>query len=267
MGKFDHLDAEGVIKEKQRVGFLDMLRGVCVLLMVVYHGLYILSQFFTVGQAFGERWYNTLQPAQAVVASIFIMISGFSATLSSKPKLRGWLLASVALGFSLVTILILPLFGFQNTAIWFGILHLLACGKLLYAFGEKIFSKIPGFIGLIICLFLFFFTAPVGQQFFGILGTLRINLPAALYNSDVLFFLGIKSSSFVSWDYFPLLPWLFLFFFGVFAGKMVSRNDLPEYCYRDRPFLGLVGRIALPVYILHVPVLYVLFSLVERLAG
>jgi len=266
MAEHNDINAVASIEEKPRLEFLDMMRGICVLLMVVYHGLYVLSQYFTVGQAFGERWYNIFEPFQVVVASIFIMISGFSAQLSAKPRLRAWLLVCISLAFSLVTILLLPLFGFENTAIWFGILHLLACGKLLYAYGKNVIDKIPGFAGLLVSLLLFFYTAPVGQKFFGIFGALRVNIPEALYQSDVLFFLGIKSPSFVSWDWFPLLPWVFLFLFGVFVGRMVPRDSLPEYCYRKRPFLALVGRVALPIYILHVPVLYGLFALVETVA-
>ena len=254
------------VDENTRLEFLDMLRGICVVLMVVYHALYLLAQYFTLGKAFAANLFDSLQPMQVTVASMFIMISGFSAQLSAKPKLRAGLLVCMAAIISGVTILVLPRVGIPNTAIWFGILHLLACGKLAYAYGKKLFDKLPGILGLPVCLFLFFYTAPVGQRFFGILGMLRVNLPAAWYNQKWLFFLGIKSPSFVSWDFFPLLPWVFLFFFGVFVGKMIKRDQLPMFCYKKRPILGFVGRSSLVIYLAHVPLLYGLFTLIALFA-
>ena len=253
------------INEKSRIEILDALRGICVVLMVIYHGLYLMSQYFTFGSGFAARWFDALEPMQMIVASMFIMISGFSAQLSVKPMLRAWLLVCIAAVISGVTILILPRMGIPRTEIWFGILHMLACGKLIYAYGKKVFNKLGGFIGLPLCLFLFFYTAPVGQRFFSILGLFRINLPAALYENDWLFFLGIKSGGFVSWDYFPLLPWIFLFFFGVYAGKLVTRDQLPDFCFKERPFLGFIGRSSLFIYIAHVPLLYALFTLMDML--
>ena len=254
-----------IIDENTRLEFLDMLRGICVVLMVVYHALYLLAQYFALGSAFAGRWFDALEPMQVIVASLFILISGFSAQLSLRPKVRAWLLVCVAAIISGVTILLLPRMGIPNTAIWFGILHLLACGKLAHAYGKNLFDKLPGLIGLPACLFLFFYTAPVGQRFFGILGMLRVNLPAAWYNQNWLFFLGIKSPSFVSWDWFPLLPWVFLFFFGVFVGKMVKRDQLPMFCYKERPVMGFIGRCSLVIYVAHVPLLYGIFTLIEMI--
>ena len=250
----------------KRIEILDMLRGVCVVLMVIYHGLYVSSQYFTFGSEFAAKWFGFLEPMQVIVASMFIMISGFSAQLSAKPKLRAWLLVCVAAIISGVTILILPRIDIPRTEIWFGILHLLACGKLVYAYGKALFEKLSGFVGLPLCLFLFFYTAPVGQRFFSILGMFRVNLPAWLYERNWLFFLGIKGPGFVSWDWFPLLPWVFLFFFGVFTGKMVKRDQLPRFCYKKRPLLGFIGRSSLVIYITHVPLLYGLFTLVGMIA-
>ena len=41
---------ENAVDYQTRIEILDMLRGICVVIMVIYHGLYIMSQYFTFGR-------------------------------------------------------------------------------------------------------------------------------------------------------------------------------------------------------------------------
>ena len=248
-----------------RLGFLDMLRGLCVLFTIIFHGCYMLAHYFNLGSGFGAKWYGILEkPYETIVMSLFVLLSGFFAQLSSNPKLRAWLLVSMALMVSVITLLVLPSVGIDNMGVEFGIIHLLACAKLLFAYRKKWFDKIPAFLGALVCLFLFFYTAPVEQKFFGIFGGLRIHLPPAWYQSDILLVLGIHTGGYTSWDYYPLLPWLFLFLFGCFAGKNIKSDTFPKFCYKKAmPPLGFLSRHALAAYLLHIPALYGLFYLLE----
>ena len=263
----------------RRIELVDELRGVCVLCMVCYHAFFILGTQFDV--AWGLALYTFFRPAQPAFAALFILISGFCARLSRDVKKRAFLLTGIAVSISVLTMLVLPALGFEDMKIEFGVLHLLAASTLLFGFGKKFFDIIPALPGVILCLGLFFFFAPVSQDppYLGMLG-FRIELPQALCQTNALFFLGFHNPDFASWDYFPLLPYMFIFLFGTYVGKL-TKNDqaktkllrledlpLPNFCYRKHSaFFGLLGRHALPIYLLHVPVFYGLFYLARGIAS
>jgi uncharacterized membrane protein len=200
---------------------------------------------------------------------MFILIAGICTRLSRDVRKRGLLLTVIALLITAVTVLLLPALGFEGIRVWFGVLHLLAASTLLFGFGKKIFDKFPALLGAILCLALFFLTAPVGQGYLGMFG-FHMDLPESLYRTNALAFLGFYNrDTFFSWDYFPLLPYMFIFLFGSYIGKLVindkkknerEKENLPEFCYTQHSaFFGLLGRRALPIYLLHVPVFYGLF--------
>ena len=69
--------------------------------------------------------------------------------------------------------------------------------------------------------------------------------------------LGWTYEGFVSTDYFPLLPWVFVFLLGTWAGKYIKAGRMPAWFYQtDCPPLAAVGRHSLVIYVLHQPVLY-----------
>lgn len=79
-------------------------------------------------------------------------------------------------------------------------------------------------------------------------------MPAGLYRAN-LFWLGLPDlTRFTSADYFPVVPWVFLFWCGVFLARLwhPGRGEPPVVL---RP-LCAVGRNTLLVYMLHQPVIY-----------
>ena len=240
--------------KKKRLALLDEVRGLCVLAMVCYHAFFVLASQFDV--AWGQKLYEFFRPAQPAFAAMFILIAGICSRLSRDVKKRGFMLAVIALLISFLTMFVLPALGFQDIRVWFGVLHLLAASTLLFALLKKILDKIPSLLGVLLCLGLFFLFAPVGQGYLGMFG-FHSDLPQALYQSNALFFLGFHKPDFVSFDYFPLLPYFFLFLFGSFMGKYAEGENFPDFCYKPHSaFFGLLGRHALPIYLLHVPVFY-----------
>lgn len=244
----------------RRIVVLDELRGLCVFLMVIYHMLYTAGEFFNF-QTFSMLLKLTT-PLEPVFAGMFIAICGISCRLSRSNLLRGIKLAGVALLVSVVTIWIMPLLGFTGTEIRFGILHMLACCILFYAVFAKAFDKAPAQAGILVCLILYVFTRFIDEGIFGIpyVDAMNVHLPDALYDCGWLFPLGFHTESFYSADYFPLLPWIFVFLAGVCGGGWLVRAELPENVYRThiRP-LAFLGRHALIVYIIHQPVIFAVF--------
>ena len=60
---------------------------------------------------------------------------------------------------------------------------------------------------------------------------------------------------FFSTDYFPLLPWLFLFWAGFFLHHLVGRERMQPLRRSVCPPLGWLGRHSLVLYLLHQPVI------------
>jgi len=90
-----------------------------------------------------------------------------------------------------------------------------------------------------------------------------IKLPASWYQYDFLAPLGVYSKNFKSADYFSIIPWLFLFLFGAFIGKLAINENLPKFMYKQRSkFLCTVGKNSLWVYILHQPAIYLIMLII-----
>ena len=83
-------------------------------------------------------------------------------------------------------------------------------------------------------------------------------LPDWLYRNHLTAYLGFPHSGFFSTDYFPLVPWIFLFLTGLFLFRITNDKGWNEKLFArgQVPLLNLIGRNSLLVYLLHQPVLY-----------
>ncbi len=241
-----------------RYHLLDELRGLAVICMVFYHGFYTLAEIFRLEA--GYALLGFFRPAEPYFAGLFILLSGIASQLTRSNLKRGLKLLGVSLALTAVTYG-LTFFGME-VAIWFGILHMLSICMLLAAVVNRPLEKLPPVVGVILCLFLFVITLHIRDGYIG-LPFLRWELPAAVMECDWLFPLGIVTQHFSSADYFPLLPWMFLFFAGACAGIWAKRGRFPAFFANSHlPPLSFVGRHALIIYIVHQPVLFGLFSLI-----
>ena len=59
-------------------------------------------------------------------------------------------------------------------------------------------------------------------------------------------------------DYFPILPWIFLFIAGYFLNRILKARGWDEkfFARGNVPVLNWLGRHTLPIYLIHQPVLY-----------
>ena len=84
-------------------------------------------------------------------------------------------------------------------------------------------------------------------------------------------YLGFYPFGFFSADYFPLIPWLFLFWTGFYLYHLVGKERLEPLHRSVCPPLGWLGRNSLMLYLLHQPVIYgvltVVFLLLRRGGG
>lgn len=245
---------ELIVKKHARIDLLDAVRGVAILAMVVYHGLYDLTDIFGVQVPL----FAYLQPLEPPFAGAFILLAGLSCRFSHNNILRGLRVFALAAAVTAATALFLP-----DQSIWFGILHFMGVAILLYIPLRRPLNALPAAISLPILgvLFTLTYTLP-SSGLFGIPGLFGIALPSTWFSTPFLFWLGFPSASFASADYFPLLPWVFLFLIGAVLGTPVKEHRLPERFYTLRvPVLATAGRNTLLIYALHQPILYGVMSL------
>ena len=238
---------------RKRIHLLDEIRGFAVLCMIFYHGFYSLAFLFRLD--WGMALLRFFMPAEPFFAGLFIFISGISSNLSHSNLLRGVKLLGIALLVSLVTFLAVP-----SQVIVFGILHFLSICMILFGLLRPLQEKIPLIPGIVGSVLLYLCTMQISS---GVLA-FGISLPDMLYQTNWLAPLGFHNAAFFSSDYFPLLPWAFVFSAGTFAGRWAAQGKFPQWMYpsRIRP-LSWMGRHALILYIVHQPVIVGVCTVVE----
>jgi uncharacterized membrane protein len=166
----------------------------------------------------GVLYNPLLNFLEPVFAGVFILLAGISCRFSRSNLKRGLVTAACAGAVTLAAWAV-------GQPIWFGILHLLAACMLLYWLLDKARAAAPFVLAAA------FLCAYFGLTVWPVFGA--------------------------SADYFPLLPWGFLFFLGAWAGGPVRDRKLPERFYTLKiPVLPAVGRKTLIIYMLHQPLLF-----------
>ncbi len=230
----------------ERIGFVDEVRGLAILLMVIYHFFFDLVVLFGVNiPLFTSAPMDFLRD---LFAGLFIFISGAACRLSRSNLKRGLICFALGMCLTAFTFVFMP-----DELICFGILHMLGLAMILFALLHKLIDKIRfPILGILLCALLFWFTMNITS---GVLGP--FTLPDALTSQTWLFPIGIVSAGFSSSDYFPLFPWIFVFFAGSYFGVYLVSHRLPEFfCHTHLRPLAFVGRHTLIIYLLHQPILY-----------
>ena len=140
----------------------------------------------------------------------------------------------------------------QQSICW---VFILLSGFCLPLGHRPLLQKIPAWAGLVVSLLLFAATYHT-QDGFWQLGPWQILLPGAWYANLFTAFFGFFPLGFFSTDYFPLLPWLFLFWAGYFLHFCMGRARMEPLRRSVCAPLGWLGRHSLGIYLLHQPVIY-----------
>jgi uncharacterized membrane protein len=228
----------------------DALRGLAVLLMLVFHSAYDLN-YFDLLQL--DLLHSTFWPAfQRVIVTLFVGVAGMSLALATRHGLHwqrflrreGLLLASAAL-VSVGSYAIFP-----TSWIFFGVLHFMAVASLL----AVPFLRL-GWWNLL-------------------LGAVLIALPWWLidpvFNAAWLQWLGLGTVVSSTKDYTPLLPWFGVMLLGIAIGSHIEQCG---WCLRPMPRWAVLqgvawlGKHSLAVYLLHQPLLMALFWLLAFMLG
>lgn len=230
----------------EREHLVDALRGAAVLSMVAFHFCYDL--FIVLGR--DPDWYER-RPVflwQQSICWCFILVSGYVWRWGRRGAWkRGLLLNLCGVLVTAVTRLAVP-----EETVWFGVLSFLGCAVLLLIPLEKPLEKLPPALGFALSALLFALLRPLAAGRIG-LGPLSLAVPPALY-TPLLTPLGLPYPGFRSGDYFPLLPWLFLYLAGFYLAPLLHRSSIwRELAQKKLEPLGWIGRKSLWIYLLHQP--------------
>jgi uncharacterized membrane protein len=232
---------------------VDLLRGVAIALMVLYHLVFDLNYFAVYDIEVSSGFWLAVA---RLTASLFLLLVGLSLTLShSRAQLLGqedrfrlrllkrsaWILGQ-ALGITIVTYLFIG-----RGYIIFGVLHLIGL-SLLLAYPFLRLQRANFLIGLLFIL--------VGAYF----QTIIVDYPWLLW-------LGLVPQDFYSVDYFPVFPWFGVILMGMGLGDLLYpgyRRRIPVRDISQSPFvraLAILGRNSLAIYLVHQPVLIALLHM------
>ncbi|MDR0906063.1 MAG: DUF1624 domain-containing protein [Oscillospiraceae bacterium] len=238
---------------QKRIQIIDALRGLAVILMVIHHALFDAVEFYG-----APAWLFT-NPVFDVLhwffAGVFIFLCGVSSRFSRSNLKRGLKTAIAAAVVSLVTWAV-------GEPILFGILHLLAVCMIVYGViriiipaSNKPLSPAGGTTAQPIIWIALIIASALAVKYVAV-------------SVDWLWVFGWTYPGFYSADYFPLLPWVFVFALGTWAGKPIRDGKLPQWFYETRvAFLPGVGRHSFIIYLAHQPILYGVPLLVMKLVG
>lgn len=240
-----------------RYSVLDILRGISIISMVLYHTMWDICNIFNKNII----WFkgNLGYAWQQSICITFIFLSGFCFSLSKHKFKRGAFVFLCGGIITAVTLIFMP----ENQVI-FGILTFIGSAMLLLALAEPIFKRINSVVGFSLGLLLFiaFKNVMYGDMIFA------IELPSALYKNLFTAYLGFPPRSFWSTDYFGILPWFFLFVAGYFAFKFMREKNLLKFLSKIKcPPIEFIGRHSIIIYMAHQPVIYgilTLFSCILR---
>lgn len=237
---------------KRRYVILDTVRGFALVNMILYHFLW--DMVFVCG--ISADWLNTafVEIWQTCIGCTFILLSGFCQNLGSHTLKRGLTVFLAGAAVTAVTVIFVP-----QSRIIFGILTMLGTAMLLMIPLKNLLRGVDCRVGAAALFLLFLLTYNIQNGIIGIFGAELFRLPEALYGSYIGTFFGFKKPGFFSTDYYPLVPWIFLFLTGYFLYRIFVKNNLFEkriFQSEKRSFLSFIGRHTLIIYMLHQPVMY-----------
>ena len=210
-----------------RIDELDSLRATALVMMLVLNFVTDLNHFGIMNTETGDQWWWMAR----IAASLFVGISGVSYFLAhrleydfTKTSGRTQRLIFWAFVITIITYIFEP-----SAYVRFGVLHLLALASIV-AF-------------------------PVARKPEFALGIGLILLIIPLSSNSNLVWLGLRETGFVAVDYFPLNPWLGIFFIGLALASRIYPEGKPltEIQWPER-WLWF-GRNTLTIYVIHQPIL------------
>ncbi len=242
---------------KSRFWELDALRGVAIVMMVIYHFMWDLLFFGVVTNVALQQGF--WKYFQRTTASTFILLVGVALVVSyqqdrarQQPRFRRFLQRGLRIfGWGLLLSIVVRVA--EIGRLDFGVLHLIGISIILS-------YPLLRFRWLNIGLWVLF----------NVLGYL---LQSVRVGTIWLVWLGLKPVGYSYLDYFPLIPWFGVVLLGIGIGNLLYANGQRTFTEADsllpklaalapNQWLQWLGRRSLMIYLLHQPILFAMLYII-----
>ena len=248
------METEQLRPAAPRLWEVDTVRGVAVILMIIFHFVFDLTFF---GASSVNIYATPWQLFARSIGTTFITVMGVSLTLryerlepglDQRQLFQKYLRRGAGLFAWGMVITVVTYFAVGRRFVVFGILHLLGLSVILaFPFLRRRWASLAG-------------------------GVVALGLGAYLGSAKVLYpwllWLGVPQYGRGMVDYYPIFPWFGFALLGVFVGLTlyphgVRRFPLPDLGH-TAPIRALtyLGKHSLPIYLIHQPILLGLLFLV-----
>lgn len=236
-----------VMEKDNRYWEIDTVRGIAVVLMILYHICFDLDFLGIIYIPMNTvPFLLFLYP----IGTLFLLLVGVSLTLrDAQIKKNGYFqkrfflfLKQGMIIFSFGLLITAATFLYPRQGfIMFGILHCIGISIILgYFFISKRYLSL--FIGVLCIVF-------------------GLMLPFIQIDSYWFLFLGFRPIGFYTLDYFPILPWFGVVLIGIFLGNILYPNGNRRFNFTSLhtpsflKALIVLGRHSLFIYLIHQPII------------
>ncbi len=210
-----------------RANFLDALRGMAVVWMIIFHAAYDMKMLHFVSWDFSSGfWYGFPR----VIAWTFLFCVGASLNFTHQGGINWRSLGKRTLKLALAagTVSLGTYIAFPSQWIFFGTLHCILVGSIL---GALVVNYRPLAVTLFVIIL-------VSQYLLGF---------------DIKWVSSILQRP--SLDFIPIYPWFWAILAGILSGPYLSRITLLKDM-KPIKSLNLMGRHSLKIYLIHQPLIF-----------
>ncbi len=247
--------------DRKRFARLDGIRGIALLNMIAYHTIWDFVYLYQMDW----NWYKSegAYVWQQGICWTFIFLSGFCWSLGSRTWKRGII---VFLGGAIITFA--TLIAMPQNRVLFGVLTLTGSCMLLMNGMDRWLCKLPPIVGMAVSGILFFLMRNVNEGYMGFEKWNLARIPGAFYHNLFTAYLGFPQKGFYSTDYFPILPWIFLFMAGYFTFRYLNGKKRMRFLEKSVLWpVEWLGKHSFEIYMVHQPVIYAILELIFWVRG
>lgn len=210
-----------------RARYLDYLRGIAVIWMIIFHTAYDMRTFGMNDWDFAHGFWFAFP---RLIAGTFLFCVGVSLNFTHAHGINLTAMKDrlIKVGGGALIISIATYFAFPTQWIYFGTLHCILCGSILGAFFVK--QQKAAWTLLVLILILQY-----GLDF------------------DIKWVSSILKKP--SMDFIPIYPWFWVVLAGIVSGPILNQIKVLQKLPEAR-VLNLLGTHSLKIYLLHQPLIF-----------